>query len=318
MLGSMSKDVDRAAFFDGMAQLLAAWGAGSLDALRPAVAEELADFSDAEIASHLERMETTGSDWGYFPADPIARHISRASLSQVLGKGSRVDDVDAVGAARRSPAVFLGNHLSFVDVNVLDYLMADSGYSDVAQSITTLVGPKVFATPVRRLASLCFGTIKLPQSTSRASGEAVMPPREVARLARRTIATAHQRQARGEHLLVFPEGSRTRTGGLQRCLAAVARYLETDALMIPWGHTGNEHLMPLDDDRARPGTEVRVRIGKPVPTTELFEACRRNRQLIADVAGFLISDLLPQDYRGSYAGATAELREAREIATKFS
>ena len=47
--------------------------------------------------------------------------------------------------------------------------------------MTVLVGPKVYMLAVRRLASLCFGSIKIPQSQSRASGEAVMPRREVAR-----------------------------------------------------------------------------------------------------------------------------------------
>ena len=40
------------------------------------------------------------------------------------------------------------------------------------------------------------------------------------------------------HLLVFSEGSRSRTGGMQRALAAVARYLEEPfARVVPFDKT---------------------------------------------------------------------------------
>ena len=68
--------------------------------------------------------------------------------------------------------------------------------TEVADRMTVLVGPKVYMLPVRRLASLCFGAIKIPQSQSRASGEAVMPRREVARLAMQTLQSVAQRYAR--------------------------------------------------------------------------------------------------------------------------
>jgi 1-acyl-sn-glycerol-3-phosphate acyltransferase len=232
----------------------------------------------------------------------------------VLEAGSGLENAAALEAARSGRALLLGNHLSFVDVNVLDHLMAEAGYGDVAERITALVGPKVFASPIRRLASLCFGTIKLAQSTSRASGEAVMRPREVARLAIETIRTAQQRQAEGDHLLVFPEGSRSRGARLERCLAAVARYLDTpDTILIPWAHAGAEKLMPLGADRVFAAT-VRVRIGTPLPAARLLEACSGHRQLAMDVVGYLIAAALPEEYRGLYARPEGELAEAHGIA----
>ena len=312
--------VNRDAFADDLARLLEGWGADRADRLRPRIAAYLEAFSDEELARHLERMAHTGDDWGYNPPDPVARQISRETMELVLGSASAVEDPTALAAARRRPCVLLGNHLSYVDVNVLDYLLVESGCADVAENLTAMVGPKVFAHPIRRLASLCFGTIKLPQSTSRASGEAVMAAREVAALGRRTIGTARERMRRGEHLLLFPEGARSRTRGLQRCLAAVARYLEEpDTMVLAWGHADPEQLVPIGEtERVHPGTAVRVRFGPPVPAAKLFEACERRRKTIADVVGFLIADQLPESYRGVYASGTGPLAHARALASELS
>ena len=70
--------------------------------------------------------------------------------------------IPAIAASR--PVFLVVNHLSYVDANVLDALLVSSGQRAVADRMTVLVGPKVYMHPVRRLASLCFGAIKIPQS----------------------------------------------------------------------------------------------------------------------------------------------------------
>jgi 1-acyl-sn-glycerol-3-phosphate acyltransferase len=309
-VGTVSRD----GFAEQVAALLADWGADSAESLRGMVRALLDEFDEPQLVEFERRVATTGGDWGYHPPDPVARSISRSIMSHVLLEGSGLDDAGALEAARSSRAMLMGNHLSFVDVNVLDYLIDRAGYGDVAERVTALVGPKVFELPIRRLASLCFGTIKLAQSSSRASGAALMRPREVAKLARNTIAAALERQQRGDLLLVFPEGSRSRSGGLERCLAAVARYLDgKDVVLIPWGHSGSERLVPLDEDRVQP-SRVRVRIGPAIPAASVVEVCSGRRQLVMDTVGFLIAGQLPESYRGCYGTGDGELAEAREIA----
>ena len=308
----------RADFARDLARLVASWGSDSVAALEPQMAALLSDISDEQLAEYHERMSSTGGDWDYYPPDLLARRISRTVMATVLLSGSGIENPDALAPAHERNAVLLGNHLSYVDVNVLDHLMSAAGHTEIADRLTTLAGPKVFSEPIRRLASLCFGTIKLPQSTSRASGEAVMSPREVAVLARKTIRAAVERQSEGDHLLVFPEGSRSRDGQMVRCLAAVARYLEGDsALVIPWGHHGCEQLFPVEDAQVHPA-RVRMRFGAVCESAELLELCRGRRQLVADTAGYLIADCLPEAYRGFYGSVHEELREAREIAHKLS
>ena len=167
---------------------------------------------------------------------------------------------------------------------------------------------------IRRLASLCFGAIKIPQSTTRASGAAVMPMREVARLSAQALALVRQIQARGEHVLILVEGTRSRTRSMQRALTAVARYLEApDVVFIPFGLWGSEKLVPLEQDRVYPAS-VYARFGAAVEVAELRERCGR-RQIMADAVGYLIADLLPAAYRGAYAKVGESQRRAREAAS---
>jgi 1-acyl-sn-glycerol-3-phosphate acyltransferase len=307
----------REVLLEQLARLFGEWGAGERGELRARFEAALAGFDAAELQQFLDRLKTTGSDWGYHPPDPVARAVSRMGHSLVAGEGSSFEDGGGLGAARRGPVVLVGNHLSFIDANTVDFLLQRAGWRDVADRLTVLVGPKVYAEPIRRVASLCFGTIKLPQSTSRASGEAVMSRRETLRLAERALEAVHSRRACGDHLLIFGEGSRSRTGAMQRALAAVVRYVEEPfAQIVPFAVWGTERMVPVDDERAH-RAPVHVRTGRALDAAALFERGGRRRSVLADALGFLIADLLPPPYRGCYASAEGELAPARALANEF-
>jgi 1-acyl-sn-glycerol-3-phosphate acyltransferase len=309
--------VDRAALINRIAGLLAEWGAGERAVLEPRVAQRIADAHDAELAAFPLRLETTGQTWGYHPPDPICRRISRLVHGLVLRPGSGLAASEALSFARRKPVFFVANHLSFIDANVIDALLVDAGFAEVADGLTVLVGPKVFALPIRRLASLCFGTIKMPQSQSTASGEAVMPRREVARLAMETLLTVEERRQKGDQLLVFVEGTRSRTATMQRVLPAAARYFEVPGTQIvPLGLWGTENLMTLETENVTP-SEAHARVGRVIDASELFERAGGKRPVVADALGYLIADLLPPEYRGEYA-REATAPAARTVASSFS
>jgi len=133
-----------------------------------------------------------------------------------------------------------------------------------------------------------------------------------------TLEVARDRVAQGDHLLIFPEGSRSRTAHMNRLRPAASRYLEVgDTLLVPWGHIGAESLVPIGEDHVYPA-RVTARIGTPVSTADLLERCQRKRALVADTLGFLIAATLPEEYRGAYAGSDPSLAGSSEIAAELS
>jgi len=310
--------VDRASLCAALAVGLCDWGAGERAALERTIWNELRDFSDADLGEFGARLVETGDRWGFHPYDRVARRLSRLAHSLVLRTPSVLTAGESLAIAHERPVFFVANHLSYVDANVLDALIVGAGQREVADKLTVLVGPKVYALPVRRLASLCFGAIKIPQSQSRASGDAIMPRREVARLAVETLASVDERHRAGDHILIFIEGTRSRSGAMQRVLAASARYFEgAGATIIPIGLWGTERLVPLDSEKVRPA-QVSARAGRPLDAAELFARTGGRRPVMADALGFLIADLLPPAYRGTYGEVTPALDSARAAAASLS
>jgi 1-acyl-sn-glycerol-3-phosphate acyltransferase len=192
------------------------------------------------------------------------------------------------------------NHLSYSDANVVEVLLRRAGASCLADRLTAIAGPKVYSNVTRRFSSLCFGTIKVPQSSERSSEEAVMNPRDVARAARRAIEIAQERLSLGEALLIFAEGSRSRTAQMQRFLSGTSRYLEVPGTWIlPIGITGTEKLFPIDGAGLHP-VPITMTIGRPIAARDLRECFRKDRQSMMDHIGRAVAELLPPAYRGVY------------------
>jgi 1-acyl-sn-glycerol-3-phosphate acyltransferase len=305
---------DRDALVDSI--LLATGHADS--ALGPEIRPRLAAFaervSDEDLQHFIARMETTGGAWDYEEPDAVGREISHLVHSFILEPGSELLHAERLDIARSHPGILLVNHLAYDDCNVVEHLMCKAGYADLGERLTAIVGPKVFMTTLRRVASLSFGTIKIPQSQSRASEEALMSPREAALISRRTIEAAHSRLEKGDLLLIFVEGTRSRDGRMQRALAGVSRYLDTpNAVLIPVGLVGSDRIQQIGNELLHPA-RVTATVGEPIDAAVLLERCGRHRQLTMDVCGLLIAEVLPPEYRGFYGEQTGELAEARTIA----
>lgn len=282
-------------------------------AVRQALERVLSEVDEGERRGLLDQLMTTGSHWGYFPANALARTINYELGQLTVMADSRLQGLER-GQDRAAPRVYLANHLSFSDANLFAYLLQREGHAELASKLCVLAGPKVFTDPFRRFSSLSFGAIKLPQSADRASGEAVMPRREIARLAAETIATTVTRLEAGDHLLIFVEGSRSRSGSMQPALGAVSRYLEVpETQIIPMAITGSEHLMPIAEEHARP-TRVAISLGRPLAAELLMRNAHGNRGTMMHAVGLAIARQLPASHRGHYLDeSTDELLRAAEV-----
>jgi len=271
--------------------------------IRAAVEEAIAGAGPDAIAGLGQRLAIAGTDWSYTPRDPLARGIHRALASRVLQHEPVIRGVEHLERVAGRAVVIVANHLSYSDANAIEVLLDRAGAGALADRLTVIAGPKVYSNVRRRFSSLCFGTIKVPQSSGLSSEEAVMNPREVAAAARQSIDVAHERLRLGEALLVFPEGTRSRTGRMQRLLSGAARYLDgPDTWVLPMALTGTERLFPMSEEGLTP-VVIELGIGEPMPAVALLERAAGDRQKAMDLLGRAIAELLPDAYRGVYGSS---------------
>ncbi|HEY1913129.1 MAG TPA: lysophospholipid acyltransferase family protein [Vicinamibacterales bacterium] len=303
--------IDRDVLVTAITTFLSGQDRRTLDVIRRAL-ERAIDEAGPDSLLHLsERMAHTGADWTYYPSDPLARRIHHLLADRILDPGSALIGAEHLAAIEGKPVVVLANHLSYSDANLLEAILHRASGVALSDRLVAIAGPKVYSSVKRRFSALCFGTIKTPQSSALSSETAVMNPREVARAARRAIDVAHDRLAAGDALLVFAEGTRSRSNGLQPLLAGVTRYLDFPQVSIlPVGIAGTEALFPIGDDTVH-AVRIVTRIGRPFSAGALRARAGDDRRMMMDVAGLSIAELLPPEYRGVYTDSAPDLAGAR-------
>lgn len=292
--------MNAAPLVDAIVQFLGDRGVLAAADVREVLERELTTRNGRDVAA-LKSHLTADDGWAYYPPDALARRIHHVLAGRVVTGDSELIGRDRLEAVGGAPVIIVSNHLSYADANVIDVMLHRFGASELADRLTALAGPKVFTSRERRFSSLCFGTIKVPQSTEVSSGEAVLNARDVARAARRAIEVAYERLLAGDALILFGEGTRSRDGRMQRMLPAAARYLEgPPAWVLPVGLTGPESLFPIDGARLQP-TRITMTVGQPIRSDALLAQAEGDRRVAMDALGMAIAALLPAEYRGVYS-----------------
>ncbi len=270
--------------------------------IRAALEQEI-DAAGPDALVALKACLAADNGWAYYPPDPLARRIHHLLADRFLAADSMVLGIEHLRQVGGDPVVLFSNHLSYADANVMDVLLERFGGAPLAKRLTAIAGPKVFSDSQRRFSSLCFGTVKVPQSAGVSSEEAVLNPRDVARAARRSIEVARDRLGRGDALVLFGEGTRSRTGEMQPMLTGVGRYLGVPGTWIlPVGLTGPDHLFPIGDATLHPARVV-MHLGRPIPADALMRRAAGNRHVVMDAIGLAVAELVPVAYRGAYRDA---------------
>lgn len=121
------------------------------------------------------------------------------------------------------------------------------------------------------------------------------------------ISKIVQKLKAGENIMMFPEGTRSRTGAMieaKKGLLLIAKLAK--ATIVPIAITGSEVFMPINDDDMGGETfnpsNVTIKIGKPMQVPEKNKDEDKNtyndRAMFEIMRG--IAELLPEDYRGIY------------------
>ncbi len=111
--------------------------------------------------------------------------------------------------------------------------------------------------------------------------------------------------AAGRILILAPEGTRSRTGSLQRGHAGIVQIaLRSNATIIPVAHFGGERFWPNVKSLRR--TRFTFRVGQSFRLNAQELISRQTRTEMADEIMNRISLLLPPSYRGEYPEPEAQ------------
>ena len=115
----------------------------------------------------------------------------------------------------------------------------------------------------------------------------------------------------GRLFMIYPEGTRSRSGNLHKGRTGAARLaIRCNAPIIPVGHEGTLEIQPPDQFVMKPFKTCRIRIGEPVWAEDIGDPeDPRTLRAMTDEVMFRIARLSGQTYVNTYAGKREESTE---------
>lgn len=215
----------------------------------------------------------------------LVRYISKKVLIGYLNKYASIEvkGIEHLDGVER-PIIFVCNHLSNSDALVLGHVFKK-------EDLTFVSGRKLNDNCLTKLGMSMTKTIGImPNSADKGAISNIV----------RTLKS-------GESILIFPEGTRSRTSTMNKGKRGVVLIQKLSrARVIPVGIYGTEKLLPINNkDMALESfhfAKVAVNIGKElqVPKRNKGEEKHEYDDRIIDFYMYEIAKLLPEKYRGVY------------------
>lgn len=208
----------------------------------------------------------------------IFYYLNLAWVKTLLFFIASVEVIDRENTPKRGPIIIVCNHLNNADSPILT--------GSIPRRIFWLTKAEWFGSPV--VGWMFKAAAMIPVRRSEADLKA--------------LRTCEKITKQGHALGMFPEGHRSKTGGLQPAEQGTALIaLRTGAPILPVAIWGTENVKLPRDIIGR--THAHVRFGKPfvIPRREKI-----SREDVAEATTTImkaIAAILPEQYRGVYAGA---------------
>jgi 1-acyl-sn-glycerol-3-phosphate acyltransferase len=266
-------------------------------------------------------LSNQGKNWGYQPSNQVARDLLRFLIHSLLGQidinGHEYCTEALENAKAGKTVVMVSNHLSYGDVNYLHAQLEINNYGNYP--LLVMAGPKVYSDPFRILSSMVFDSLKMAQPPSKASEEANVTRRELLDITRTVLSHAVEWQDKGRILYFFPEGSRTRSGGLNELISGVSRYIEREGTLIyPIGYEGTEGLLGVGSN-SLDYNKSKITVGPAINYDQMMAKIKKHapnanhKKFMIDLMGFHIAGLISKEKRGFYSFPENQNTELNEV-----
>lgn len=198
--------------------------------------------------------------------------------------------------------IFTPNHESNADAPSVLHSLSRNGFGDIAENIVFMLGVKLKKNPLTRLFINGFNYIPVwPPSLKPKNAKEKQEKWEIQREA---ITSTKEVIKQGNHLVVFPEGGRSRTGILGRGNPGILNYIPYDSIIVPVTIIGTKEVLSPGEVIPK-RFPVSVIFGQPVPLSELIDknlsAESDRRRCAVDNIMKRIAVNVPVERRGVYS-----------------